>query len=39
MACSTNQKVQVKNRSKFDDWLHVIYNQIVMKVYKKDECA
>jgi hypothetical protein len=30
---STNYKVKVKNLPEFDDWLHVIYDPIVVKVY------
>jgi len=33
MACSINRKVPVRDLPKFDDWLHVISDPIVVKVY------
>jgi hypothetical protein len=33
MACPANRKVPVRDLPKFDDWLHVISDPIVVKVY------
>jgi hypothetical protein len=33
MACLANLKVSVKDLSEFDDWIHVIFDPIVVKVY------
>lgn len=33
IACSMNHKVKVKDLDKFNDWLHVIYDIVVIKIY------
>jgi len=37
MAHLTNRNVIIKNLPKFDDWFHVIFDPLVMKVYNEND--
>lgn len=37
MAHLTNRNVIIKNLPKFDDWFHLIFDPLVMKVYNEND--
>ncbi len=37
MAHLTNQNVIINNLPKFDDWFHMIFDPLVMKVYNEND--